>query len=42
MQPDDIHIMKKSVYSGEYGDYSAFSDEIYEEQHGKGETEEAK
>ena len=42
LQPDDIHIMKKSVYSGEYGDYSAFSDEIYEEQHGKGEMEEAK
>ena len=25
--------MKKSKYSGEIGDYSAFSDEIYEEQH---------
>ena len=31
LQPDDIHIMKKSEYSGEYGDYSAFSDEMYEE-----------
>lgn len=30
LQPDDIHIMKKSEYSGEYGDYSAFSDEMYE------------
>lgn len=33
LQPNDIHIMKKSQYSGEIGDYSAFSDEIYEEQH---------
>ena len=33
LQPDDIHIMKKSEHSGEYGDYSAFSDEIYNEQH---------
>lgn len=32
LKPDDIHIMKKSKYSGEFGDYSAFSDEIYEEQ----------
>ncbi len=30
LQPDDIHIMKKSKYSGEFGDYSAFSDEMYE------------
>ena len=38
LQPDDIHIMKKSEYSGEFGDYSAFSDEMYEEyeeQHNK-------
>lgn len=33
LQPDDIHIMKKSNYSNDIGDYSAFSDEIYEEQH---------
>lgn len=33
LDPDDIHIMKKSEYSGEMGDYSAFSDEIYEEVH---------
>ena len=33
IRPDDIHIMKKSVYSSEVGDYSAFSDEFYEEQH---------
>ena len=31
LEPDDIHIMKKSEYSGEMGDYSAFSDEMYEE-----------
>ena len=37
LQPDDIHIMKKSEYSGEFGDYSAFSDEMYEEQHSKAE-----
>ena len=30
LEPDDIHIMKKSEHSGEYGDYSAFSDEMYE------------
>lgn len=35
LQPDDIHIMKKSKYSGEFGDYSAFSDEIYDEQFSK-------
>ncbi len=33
IHPDDIHIMRKSVYSSEVGDYSAFSDEFYEEQH---------
>lgn len=38
LQPDDIHIMKKSEYSGEFGDYSAFSDEIYEEQHHQSEV----
>ncbi|NLL63546.1 MAG: ABC transporter ATP-binding protein [Ruminococcaceae bacterium] len=26
--PDEIHIMKKSKYSGLYGDYSSFSDEM--------------
>ncbi len=26
--PDDIHIMKKSEYSGKFGDYSTYSDEI--------------
>lgn len=33
INPDGIHIMRKSSYSSEVGDYSAFSDEFYEEQH---------
>ena len=28
IEPDAIHIMKKSEYSGKYGDYSSFSEEI--------------
>jgi spermidine/putrescine transport system ATP-binding protein len=28
VEPDAIHVMKKSKYSGMYGDYSSFSDEI--------------
>ena len=28
IEPDAIHVMKKSKYSGLYGDYSTFSDEI--------------
>ena len=28
IEPDAIHIMKKSKYSGKFGDYSTFSDEI--------------
>ena len=28
IEPDAIHIMKKSKYSGEFGDYSSFSDEM--------------
>ena len=28
IEPDAIHIMKKSEYSGKYGDYSSYSDEI--------------
>ena len=31
LQPDDIHIMKKSEYSGKFGDYSTFSDEMDED-----------
>ncbi|MDR0404382.1 MAG: ABC transporter ATP-binding protein [Oscillospiraceae bacterium] len=30
LHEDDIHIMKKSEYSGEYGDYTSFSDEMYD------------
>lgn len=44
LTPDDIHIMKKSEYSGTFGDYSTFSDEMDEyapeDDHGK-EAEEA-
>ena len=28
IEPDAIHIMKKSAYSGKFGDYSSFSDEL--------------
>lgn len=28
IKPDEIHVMKKSQYSGKFGDYSSFSDEI--------------
>lgn len=28
IEPDAIHIMKKSEYSGKYGDYSTYSDEM--------------
>ena len=28
LNPEDIHIMKKSAYSGLYGDYSTFSEEM--------------
>ena len=30
LNPDDIHIMRKSQYSGMFGDYSSYSEE-YEE-----------
>ncbi len=30
IDPDGIHVMKKSRYSGLYGDYSSFSDEYDE------------
>ena len=30
LEPDAIHIMKKSKYSGMFGDYSSFSDEMEE------------
>ena len=28
IEPDAIHIMKKSQYSGLYGDYSTYSEEM--------------
>ena len=28
IEPDAIHVMKKSEYSGMFGDYSSFSDEL--------------
>ena len=28
IEPDAIHVMKKSEYSNKYGDYSSFSDEL--------------
>ena len=31
LDPDDIHVMKKSEYSGMFGDYSTFSDEMEED-----------
>jgi len=40
IEPDAIHIMKKSEYSGMFGDYSSFSDEMDEEPIEEGETEE--
>jgi len=30
IEPDAIHVMKKSEYSGMYGDYSSFSNELDE------------
>ncbi len=36
IEPDAIHVMKKSEFSGLFGDYSSFSDEMDEE---NGETE---
>ena len=29
--PDDIHVMEKSEYSGTFGDYCTFSDEMEED-----------
>jgi spermidine/putrescine transport system ATP-binding protein len=30
LEPDAIHVMKKSQYSGMFGDYSSFSNEFDE------------
>ena len=38
LTPDDIHVMSKSAYSGRFGDYSTFSDEMEED---RAATEEA-
>ncbi len=40
LDPDAIHIMKKSKYSGMFGDYSSYSNEIDELTEGGGEEEE--
>ena len=39
IEPDAIHIMKKSEYSGLYGDYSYFSDEAEELEEAEAEAE---
>ena len=42
LNPEDIHIMKKSEYSGMFGDYSSYSaeyDEIADPEHQDGEGE---
>ena len=41
IEPDAIHIMKKSEYSGLYGDYSSYSDEIDQLSNPEETTEEA-
>ena len=41
LTPDDIHVMGKSEYSGMFGDYSTFSDEMEEDiQAGEGQEDE--
>ncbi|MDY4254710.1 MAG: spermidine/putrescine ABC transporter ATP-binding protein [Oscillospiraceae bacterium] len=40
IEPDAIHIMKKSEYSGMFGDYSSFSNELDELSDAESETEE--
>ena len=40
IEPDAIHIMKKSEYSGIYGDYSSFSEEFDELSNAEEEAEE--
>lgn len=35
LSPESIHIMKKSEYSSEVGDYSSFSDEFFDEKENK-------
>ena len=40
IEPDAIHVMKKSEYSGMFGDYSSFSNELDELSDAEGEAEE--
>ena len=40
LEPDAIHVMKKSEYSGMYGDYSSFSNELDELSDAESEPEE--
>jgi spermidine/putrescine transport system ATP-binding protein len=40
IEPDAIHIMKKSEFSGQFGDYSSFSDELEELSNPEAEVEE--
>lgn len=43
LHPEDIHIMRKSAYSGQFGDYSSYSaeyDEIADPEASGGEDEE--
>ena len=40
LEEDAIHIMKKSKYSGMFGDYSSFSNELDELSNPGGEEEE--
>ena len=40
IEPEAIHIMKKSEYSGMFGDYSSFSMEMDELSDAESETEE--
>ena len=40
IEPDAIHIMKKSEFSGLYGDYSSFSNELDELSEAESEAEE--
>ena len=39
IQPDEIHVMHKSEYSGMFGDYSTFSDEMDDDFQAQPETE---
>ena len=36
LTPNDIHVMEKSEYSGVFGDYSTFSDEMDEDRNNPG------